>query len=100
VGEKQLPASVRELLSGYTQPKSGPDTLVLGVRLQEGDHVRLEVLAEHFGVPKATFARDLLRASISEALGSLQFDDHDQAQAFLEDLSDRIDAAYADLGGF
>ena len=50
--------------------------------LSEVNHIRLEMIAAHYGVPKGTFARDLLDAALTEAMSSLHFDSPDEEAEF------------------
>ncbi len=84
------PDSVGDLLGRYSGNVSRPGLRTLGVRLGEEDHIRLGMVAGHFGVPKATFARDLLRAALSEAWVSVDFEDPEDQVQFHQEYSERI----------
>ncbi len=93
------PESVGDLLGRYSGGISRSGLRTLGVRLSEVDHVRLEMVAGHYGVPKATFARDLLRAALSEAFASMHFDDPEDEVHFNEEYADRMVSLAEDWEG-
>lgn len=81
--------SVEELMGRYRGGRPSPRVLqMMGVRLSHEDHGRLSLLASTFEVPKATLARDLLRAAISEALGSIEFETHEEEARFYSELAE------------
>ncbi|MDP9437192.1 MAG: hypothetical protein M3P49_00345 [Actinomycetota bacterium] len=84
------PESVGDLLGRYSGGVARPGLRNLGIRLGEEDHIRLDMVAAHFGVPKATFARDLLRAALSEAWTSMHFDDPEDAEDFHREYEERM----------
>lgn len=84
------PDSVGDLLGRYSGGVARAGLRTLGVRLSERDHIRLEMAAAHYGVPKATFARDLLRAALSEAMASMTFPDPGEEDAFTEAYAERM----------
>ncbi len=84
------PESVGDLLGRYSGVVARPGLRNLGVRLGEEDHIRLDMVAAHFGVPKATFARDLLRAALSEAFTSMRFEEPEDAEDFHRDYAERM----------
>jgi len=61
----------------------------LGVRLGEIEHLRLEMIASHLGVPKASLARDLLGAATQEALDSVKFRNADEEADFWSEYAER-----------
>ena len=84
------PESVRDLLGRYSEGIAKSNLRTLGVRLSEEDHITLETIAEHYGVPKATFARDLMSAALSEAMNSMRFENEDDEAQFLARRDGRI----------
>lgn len=93
------PESVGDLLGRYSGGFSRSGLKTLGVRLSDEDHIRLDMVAGHFGVPKATFARDLLRAALSEAWSSMAFSDPEDQLEFHQEYEERMTALYEDLEG-
>ncbi len=83
------PESVGDLLGRYSGGFSKTGLKTLGVRLSEQDHLRLDMVAAHFGVPKATFARDLLRAALTEAMASIHFSNPQEQAEFDEEYQQR-----------
>lgn len=84
------PQSVGDLLSVYSGGFSRSGMKTLGVRLSEQDHIRLDMVANRYDVPKATFARDLLRAALSEAMASIHFEDPEDQQDFDVEYHERL----------
>jgi len=85
------PESVGDLLNRYSVGMIAKSNLrTLGVRLSEVNHIRLEMIAAHYGVPKGTFARDLLDAALTEAMSSLHFDSPDEEAEFDARLDERM----------
>lgn len=93
------PGSVGDLLNLYSGGFSRSGMKTLGVRLSEPDHLRLEMVASHYGVPKATFARDLLRAALSEAWSSMHFDDPEDGVEFEREYHDRLIDLHEEMEG-
>lgn len=84
------PESVGDLLGRYSGGFSKTGLRTLGVRLSEEDHIRLDMVAAHFGVPKATFARDLLRAALTEAMSSVRFVEPEDQMEFDREYAERM----------
>jgi hypothetical protein len=85
------PESVGDLLDRYSEGMIAKSQLrTLGVRLSEEDHIHLELIVAHYGVPKATFARDLMSAALSEAMDSMRFENEDDQMKFQVEYDERI----------
>jgi len=84
------PESVSDLLDRYSEGISKSNLRTLGVRLSEQDHILLGLIAAHYGVAKATFARDLMSAALSEAVDSMHFENEDDQMKFQARLDERL----------
>src|SRR5215211_7711321 len=84
------PESVSDLLGRYSEGISKSSLRTLGLRLSEEDHIRLEMIAAHYGVPKATFARDLMSAALSEAMNSMRFESPEDQEEFEVRYGERL----------
>jgi len=84
------PESVGDLLGRYSEGISKASLRTLGVRLSEEDHILLDMIAAHYGVPKATFARDLMSAALSEAMSSMRFENPEDEAEFGARYDERI----------
>ncbi len=74
-------SSIERLMAGGI--RQGPTALqVLGLRLSQRDHSVLALLADMSHVPKATFARNLMKAAISDAVHAAEFDTPEENTEF------------------
>ena len=85
--------NVADLLKRYRAndlDRSSEPKKVFCVRLGVSDLALMELLAENYFVPKATFARDLLRAGMQEAKAGLRFSEPEERDDFWERYRFRV----------
>ena len=84
--EQRDPRNVEELINRYTGQRSRGGLQPFAIRLSAYDNARLGLLASKLGVPKTTLARELLKAAINQAMGSVQFRNQGEEDGFYEAL--------------
>jgi hypothetical protein len=84
--EQRGPRSVEELMNRYAGHRSRGGLQPFAIRLSAYDNARLGLLASKLDVPKTTLARDLLKAAVNQAIGSVQFRNDGEEGWFYEAL--------------